>query len=55
MVTGDHPITAKSIARAVGIIGQGKSLMGDQRFSSLVPRLHCPVSSALCRPQADGY
>ena len=29
MVTGDHPITAKAIARAVGIISQGSKTVED--------------------------
>ncbi|CAD5115943.1 DgyrCDS4873 [Dimorphilus gyrociliatus] len=38
MVTGDHPITAKAIARGVGIISEGKETVED-----IAERLHVTV------------
>ncbi|XP_067123050.1 sodium/potassium-transporting ATPase subunit alpha-like isoform X2 [Centruroides vittatus] len=40
MVTGDHPITAKAIARAVGIISEGNETAED-----IAERLNIPIDS----------
>ena len=39
MVTGDHPITAKAIAKGVGIISEGNETAED-----MAARLQVPVS-----------
>ena len=44
MVTGDHPITAKAIARSVGIISEESETVED-----IAMRLNCDVSDVDAR------
>ena len=43
MVTGDHPITAKAIARGVGIISEGAVLIKLLKIAALCFDLHICV------------
>ena len=43
MVTGDHPITAKAIARCVGIISEGTVHMHCYTLYIVVHKLLCTI------------